>query len=121
VNISRQPRPALKFAIPSDLAVSVAFTCTSCFVIGIPFALVSFEEMEDCSIRSRVSSFLWPYEALGGFLHDHSSNDERLLHVLLIYILQLYSRALLRIQSVPGGKVNILGVHIIGHSKKKFM
>jgi hypothetical protein len=31
----------------------------------------------------------------------------------------IHTHTLLRVQSVPGGKVNILGGHIIGHSKQK--
>jgi hypothetical protein len=62
--------PAQRFVIPSDFAVSVAFTRTACHVMGIPTACL-FDEMEDCSIHIRVCSFLGTCEAIVIALHEN--------------------------------------------------
>ena len=40
------------------------------------------------------------------------------VYMYYVYMSMYY---ILRTQGVPGGKVNIVGGHIIGHSKQKFL
>lgn len=66
MNLLHQRHPSLKFVILSDLAVSIAFTRIARFVVSLCTCL--FYEMQDYSIHSRVSSFLWSSKAFSGCL-----------------------------------------------------
>jgi hypothetical protein len=57
MNFLHQLQPVLKFIFPSDLAVSVVFTCIVCRVIGISCALVSLAKWTSASTPGRLLSF----------------------------------------------------------------
>lgn len=96
-----QPSPVLKSVTSRDL---LSFSCLH--LHSLPHDRYSpytrlFDEMEDCSIHIRTSSFILPWESASGCLARGCKsmviplNDDHLLRLLQFYGSQLYSRILL--------------------------